>query len=126
METQPGSGGQRLVCPGCGKTVKVPGGTASGTPSAAEPDGESSGSQRPGIANIPIICPFCRSRMYASRAQVGKTMVCPDCLETVAVEVAGEDPLAEPEEQPPEEQPPDEQPPSEQPPASNRPADEER
>jgi DNA-directed RNA polymerase subunit M/transcription elongation factor TFIIS len=44
--------------------------------------------------------------MYASREQVGKTMVCPDCLETVAVEVAGEAPLADPEEQPAVEQPP--------------------
>jgi hypothetical protein len=37
--------------------------------------------------------------MYASREQVGKTMVCPDCLETVAVEVAGEAPPADPDEQ---------------------------
>jgi DNA-directed RNA polymerase subunit M/transcription elongation factor TFIIS len=106
MQLQPGSKGQRLVCPSCGKMLKVPGGAAPQASASDQPSGESSGAQRPGIANIPLVCPFCSARMYAQRSQVGQTMVCPECLETVAVEVPGETPVADPEERLPIQPPP--------------------
>jgi DNA-directed RNA polymerase subunit M/transcription elongation factor TFIIS len=75
--------------------LKVPGGGVSSSP----PAGDAVEPQRAGIGNIPLICPFCGTRMYADRSQVGKTMVCPECLETVAVHVASESqPPADPDE----------------------------
>ncbi len=80
--------GQRRECPQCGKLVKVPGGapqgkspTASGSP---QPNATTS-QARAGIANIPVVCPSCGTRMYATRQQVGQNLVCPDCLESVVV-----------------------------------------
>ncbi len=78
--------GQRRQCPQCGKTVKVP-----GVPSQARSgqqgaeSGSATSSSTGGVANIPIVCPLCGTRMYATKKQVGQTMVCPDCLETVVV-----------------------------------------
>ncbi len=101
MQVQPGSRGERLVCPSCGKMLKVPGGAATEGPAADQQGRPGSGPQRPGIANIPLVCPFCGTRMYAQRSQVGNTMVCPDCLETVAVAVPGETERETPEQPPP-------------------------
>ncbi len=80
--------GQRRECPQCGKQVKVPGvpnrpaGTGAGR---AGGTAEAAATPRRGIANIPLICPLCGTRMYATPQQVGQTMVCPDCLESVVV-----------------------------------------
>ncbi len=80
--------GQRHACPKCGKLAKVPGvpgrRTDGGTGAAADAS-EASATPRRGIANIPLICPLCGTRMYATKEQVGQLMVCPDCLESVAV-----------------------------------------
>ena len=81
--------GQRRECPHCGKLVKVPGtpGSAS-TSAAASPAPAAEHPPTPiqqGIAHIAVLCPLCGTRMYATREQVGQTMVCPDCLETVAI-----------------------------------------
>ena len=79
--------GQRRQCPQCGKRIKVPG--AAGKPRrggetaskpAASPPGSGSG-----VAHVVLVCPYCQTRLYASRQEVGQTMVCPHCLESVAV-----------------------------------------
>jgi DNA-directed RNA polymerase subunit M/transcription elongation factor TFIIS len=93
--------GQRRECPHCGKLVKVPGtpGSAS-TSAAASPAPTAAQPPAPiqqGIAHIAVLCPLCGTRMYATRQQVGQTMVCPDCLETVAVpETSAATPAASP------------------------------
>lgn len=78
--------GQRRECPHCGKIVKVPGTAASSgrTPADTAPSGAPL-SRTGGIANIPVVCPLCGTRMYATKNQIGQTMVCPDCLESVVV-----------------------------------------
>lgn len=76
----------RQACPHCGRSVKLPGPSskpASGTPAPATPP--EAAPAVAGIANIAVMCPFCGTRMYATPSQIGETMVCPDCLETVAV-----------------------------------------
>ena len=81
--------GQRRECPQCGKLVKVPGTSRAVPRHRAGPvrPGESDAASAPGrgIANLPVICPLCGTRMYATRQQMGQTMVCPDCLESVVV-----------------------------------------
>ena len=81
--------GQRQECPHCGKTLKVPGTSPSPTqppavsrPEAAKPTPAPSVA---GLTNIAVRCPVCGTRLYAAREQAGKSLVCPDCLETVAV-----------------------------------------
>lgn len=100
--------GQRRTCPRCGKVIKVPG---TGSQARARPRGGDAADGRPvsetgGIASIPLVCPLCGTRMYATKAQIGQTMVCPDCLETVVVpersppKGPAERPVAEPESPP--------------------------
>ena len=92
LSARPEEAGSRRECSHCGKVVKVPGtphkhvDRANGKqPSETERHtGKVAGH---GIANIAIICPVCGTRMYATPAQTGGTMVCPDCLETVIVDV---------------------------------------
>jgi len=89
LTAHPGDAGGRQACPQCGKMVKVPGTPRAGT--AQSKGGQEPGAVRQapvveqGIANIAIICPVCGTRMYATPKQVGQTMVCPDCLETVQI-----------------------------------------
>ncbi len=107
LTAQVGNAGQRHQCPRCGKMVKVPGppraATTSRPPGPPQPPGTPRAADQPpapraapdaplpaaavqrGIAHIAIVCPVCGTRMYATREQIGKTMVCPDCLETVTV-----------------------------------------
>jgi DNA-directed RNA polymerase subunit M/transcription elongation factor TFIIS len=89
LTAQAEDAGQRQACPHCGKTLKVPGTTPSPTqrpavspPEAAKPTPAPSVA---GLANIAVRCPVCGTRLYATREQAGKSLVCPDCLETVAV-----------------------------------------
>ncbi len=81
--------GQRQECPHCGKTLKVPGTTASpATPPTASPPEAAKSAPAPvvaGLANVAVLCPVCGTRLYAAREQAGKSLVCPDCLETVAI-----------------------------------------
>ncbi|MHB0957399.1 MAG: DUF4013 domain-containing protein [Pirellulaceae bacterium] len=82
--------GQKQACPHCGKVVKVPGThrPSSSPASASAPPKTAGPSPQPpveGIANVGLRCPVCGTRMYATREQIGKSMVCPDCLETIAV-----------------------------------------
>ncbi len=78
--------GQRGKCPKCGKVVKVPGAhTQTSRAGQASSSGPSAASETGGIANISIVCPLCGTRMYATKKQVGQTIVCPDCLESVVV-----------------------------------------
>ncbi|MFO7905012.1 MAG: hypothetical protein R6U98_20270, partial [Pirellulaceae bacterium] len=74
--------GERRECPHCRKVLKVPG---TGTPADSTSQRSHSPSKTGGIANIPVICPLCGTRMYATTDQIGQTMVCPDCLESVVV-----------------------------------------
>ena len=90
--------GQRRQCPQCGKRIKVPGapgkprrGGETASKPAASPPGSGSG-----VAHVVLVCPYCQTRLYASRQEVGQTMVCPHCLESVAV-AAHEPPAARPE-----------------------------
>lgn len=87
--------GQRQACPHCGKMIKVPGRPSSPPASSpAQPTAQRNEPATAGIANVAVLCPICGTRMYATREQVGKTMVCPDCLETVPVPASGQSPRA--------------------------------
>ena len=89
LTAQAEDAGQRQECPHCGKTVKVPGTLRSAgkspSPKPAPADPRPPAPVQQGIANVAVLCPVCGTRMYATREQVGQTMVCPDCLETVAI-----------------------------------------
>ncbi len=96
--------GKRRECPQCGKLVKVP-----GTPTSSAPNRPVS--QTGGIADIPVVCPLCGTRLHATKDQIGQPIVCPDCLESVVVpdlapprraprEPAGPGPPAEPDKRP--------------------------
>lgn len=82
LTAQAEDAGQRRECPHCGKVAKVPGGRE---PTQATPRRSPDPSKTGGIANIPVICPLCGTRMYATKDQMGQTMICPDCLESVVV-----------------------------------------
>ncbi len=93
LTAQADDAGQRQTCPHCGKTrqgARLP--TPSPTqPPAVSPPEAAKPTPAPsvaGIANIAVLCPVCGTRMYATREQAGKSMVCPDCLETVPVPAA--------------------------------------
>ena len=77
--------GQRRECPSCGKMIKVPG-SRTHKPS---PDKSGAATEEPhqGLANILVVCPYCDTRMHASDKQIGQSIVCPDCLESVVVQV---------------------------------------
>jgi DNA-directed RNA polymerase subunit RPC12/RpoP len=73
--------------------LKLPGGkaternpaqpSASGSPArSAEPTEPES---HQGITNLSLVCPTCGTRLYATSGQVGESIVCPDCLESVVV-----------------------------------------
>jgi DNA-directed RNA polymerase subunit M/transcription elongation factor TFIIS len=38
-----------------------------------------------GQAHISVVCPHCNARLHATVAEIGQTLVCPDCLESVIV-----------------------------------------
>ena len=78
--------GQRQACTQCGKMIKVPGRPSAppGSGTARAP-AQGAAPQTAGVANVAVLCPICGTRMYATREQLGKSMVCPDCLETVPV-----------------------------------------
>jgi len=94
LKARPADAGTRRECPRCGKMVKVPGSAGAPTHSGERTPGQSVDADKQtgriagqGVANIAIVCPVCGTRMYATRGQVGGTMVCPDCLETVSIEL---------------------------------------
>lgn len=82
LTARPEDAGKRRKCPRCGKVVKVPGTREQGEAASSR---SRAASTTGGIANIPVICPLCGTRMYATPDQIGQTMVCPDCLESVVV-----------------------------------------
>ncbi|MFW6170328.1 MAG: hypothetical protein ACODAD_07555, partial [Planctomycetota bacterium] len=77
-----GDAGERRECPHCRKMLKVPG---AGEAADSASQRSHAPSKTGGIANIPVICPLCGTRMYATKDQIGQAMVCPDCLESVVV-----------------------------------------
>jgi len=91
LTARPQDIGTKRDCPQCGNPVKVP-----GVPGRA-PDGGSPGlraSDRAamppaagaeGHATISVVCPHCTARLHATVAEIGQTLVCPDCLESVIV-----------------------------------------
>ncbi len=93
LTAKPEDAGTRRECPHCGKMIKVPGvpHIAGNDPQAKTSDHSGTVSSR-GVANVAVTCPVCGTRMYATPAQIGQTMVCPDCLETVPVELTSPPP----------------------------------
>lgn len=70
----------RRRCPRCQLVVEVPG--ESRKPINAEGYGLQQGSaSQPATPPdyIPVVCHLCHTRMYGTVAQVGQTLVCPDC-----------------------------------------------
>jgi len=107
--------GQEMTCPDCGAKATV----ARSVEFAAEKeklepvefDGSTEyavheGDWRPPAddreanrAQIPVICPLCRTRMHAEESHVGLTIVCPDCqTETLVPAVPDRQPEPEPED----------------------------
>jgi len=82
--------GQRRKCPQCGQPIKVPGiPLAERNPFSVT--GNSATSSEVGRAVTPtgarIIfpCPLCKSRLLARPNQVGQSILCEECLETVVI-----------------------------------------
>lgn len=62
--------------------IKVP-----GSRTHKPTEGPAAQASRKGLANILVVCPYCDTRMYATEDQVGQSLVCPDCLESVVVQM---------------------------------------
>ncbi len=83
LTAPPEDAGNQIDCPICGKPLAVPAG------SAERQDHQPLGNSAEGMGGeIGFDCPFCNTRAYAPRSQQGSTIVCADCLETIAVPAA--------------------------------------
>ncbi len=83
--------GKHILCPDCYTPVEVPPPKAPASKATAAhsvedeyalqadddpPAGEAAPPEAP---PIPVVCSLCRTRMYATRDQVGEMITCPDC-----------------------------------------------
>ncbi len=74
------SAGRQCRCPHCQLVFDLP--QATGTAAGSEESLPSPDTRPPaaGLATyIPLICPLCHTRMYATIEQVGQKLTCPDC-----------------------------------------------
>ena len=78
--------GTRTQCPHCQQTIKVPG-TPSSSADAKLQDGVQV-SSRPGsqTGDLTLSCTHCQTPLQAHLNQVGQTITCPECLESILVE----------------------------------------
>ncbi len=89
LSAQIGDAGRRRACPECGKQMKVPGQPSGNGGAAAGPATSGAPAEgATGFDHILVLCPCCGTRLYATHDQVGQQLVCPDCLESVAVTVS--------------------------------------
>ncbi len=89
MYATPEQIGQEITCPDCGRATAVPPPGPPPQPRAAPPTVEeyllceevegSSDVDRLGEPTIRVYCGVCGTMMYASEAEVGQQLVCPDC-----------------------------------------------
>lgn len=88
--------GLRLKCPKCDQTIKVPGSAHSGPPhnGPSTSGGQSDGwpETRPvatgyggSPSHLALVCGYCHNSVFATTDQIGQSIVCPECLETVEV-----------------------------------------
>ena len=68
----PAQAGRDCACPKCGAMNTVPVDDATSTPRAKQ-------SQPRERREIPVVCSLCSTRMYATAAQIGSEIECPDC-----------------------------------------------
>jgi len=81
--------GKRRKCPHCGQAIKVPGvarnsNTASTAGKPAH-EAEIGRAVTPTGPKITFDCPQCQSRLMAAPDQVGQSVLCEECLETVKI-----------------------------------------
>ena len=76
--------GNRQPCTECGKTIRLP----SYVPESQTPHAQSSTSSisHQNVAgSIVLSCPVCQTQLFAKPDQIGKEMLCENCLESVVV-----------------------------------------
>ena len=88
--------GQTMVCPDCGTPAVVPPPASAAAPTITliavegyplrEETQDASGDRRAAEeVLVRVVCPLCRTMMYAGEDQVGQTMACPDCDTSIVV-----------------------------------------
>ena len=88
LHTHERDAGRRRKCPQCGKTIKVPGIPVSEKHSSAQPADKPAVATRAGTPQSPKIlfpCPYCQKKIIAAIDQIGQSMICEECLETLEV-----------------------------------------
>ncbi len=86
--------GQRVSCPRCGGSFKLPEAVRSRGVAAEQSANETSSVTETAGRQIAFACPLCDTRLYASPEQ--ERIVCPDCLESVEVPAAARSNTAPP------------------------------
>ena len=78
--------GTRTQCPHCQQTIKVPGTPSSTTSSGREDHGQALSSPGAQTGELTLICTHCQTLLQAHLNQVGQSITCSECLESILVE----------------------------------------
>jgi predicted nucleic acid-binding Zn-ribbon protein len=79
------SPGTRQTCPTCEQSIRLPGIPSTAAPSTGSSTPVAGDVKPPASARLALTCPQCGKRAFARGSQLGKTIICENCLEDILV-----------------------------------------